>query len=592
LKINRLFLLALLVLALFTISAASAGEDVNESNLQVTEDDVLASDVVIDADDDEFVVGEDDTISVEIPQEITGNLTVSIDGAPARLYYDEDVDEDGYVYLNHSKATKKSLTDLPYEDDIDEDDGTALYEISLDKLPAGKTYNVLVKFTTSSKTYSKSFTIKLLSEGSEDDGDVVIDADDSYLFNKSTNRINITAPKSIIGDLDIKINDESYYLNITSDTRGFIDISKLEIGEYTISASWDGGSEEEFFEIVAVHWPETLVYGSSGYATLNMPENVAGNFTVTIDGRIIGRVKVEKGYAQVLISDLCAGNHDIKIEYPVEDDGTDEIEGEIEVLPKITIPDKMTAGEDKYLIIEVGDATGTVYIQSDSEDYATVNVKGTARISLKNLDDGDVTITVNYVSGDFEFDEDYDIWVDSVPVKMISSNVKVFYTKGGVFKVKVYDTNAKPAVNEEIQFKFSKKTYKANTNKKGIATFKIAKDLAPGKYQITAKYEACTVKKSIVVKHVLKLKKAKVKRSAKKLVLKATLKAGKKAIMGKKVTFKFNGKKVKTVKTNKKGVAKVVIKKSVLENLKVGKKVKYQAIYLKDTVKKSVKVKK
>ena len=68
----------------------------------------------------------------------------------------------------------------------------------------------------------------------------------------------------------------------------------------------------------------------------------------------------------------------------------------------------------------------------------------------------------------------------------------------------------------------------------------------------------------------------------------ATLK-NKKAIKNKLVTFKFNGKTYKA-KTNSKGIAKVTIKKSVLNKLKVGKKITYQATYLKDTVKKTVKV--
>ncbi len=72
--------------------------------------------------------------------------------------------------------------------------------------------------------------------------------------------------------------------------------------------------------------------------------------------------------------------------------------------------------------------------------------------------------------------------------------------------------------------------------------------------------------------------------------MKSTLK-GKKPIKGKKLTFKFKGKTYKA-KTNKKGIAKITVKKSVLKKLKVGKKVKYQVTYLKVTVKKSVKVKK
>ena len=89
----------------------------------------------------------------------------------------------------------------------------------------------------------------------------------------------------------------------------------------------------------------------------------------------------------------------------------------------------------------------------------------------------------------------------------------------------------------------------------------------------------------------LKLAKVTVKKSAKKLVLKATLKINGKVAKGKKITFKFN-KKTYKAKTNKKGVAKVTIKKPVLKKLKVGKKVKYQASYGKITVKKTVKVKK
>ena len=92
-------------------------------------------------------------------------------------------------------------------------------------------------------------------------------------------------------------------------------------------------------------------------------------------------------------------------------------------------------------------------------------------------------------------------------------------------------------------------------------------------------------------KTTLTLKTVKVKKSAKKLVLQATLKQGKNPLKNKKITFKFNGKTYKA-KTNKKGIAKVTIKKKILKKLKVGKKVKYQASYGKITVKKSVKIKK
>ena len=73
--------------------------------------------------------------------------------------------------------------------------------------------------------------------------------------------------------------------------------------------------------------------------------------------------------------------------------------------------------------------------------------------------------------------------------------------------------------------------------------------------------------------------------------LKAILKFSGKTIKGKKVTFVFNG-KVYTAKTNKKGIAKVKLKKSSLKNLKAGKKVYYYAIYGEKNVKKAITIKK
>ncbi|MBR3148787.1 MAG: hypothetical protein IKF64_01330 [Eubacterium sp.] len=91
-------------------------------------------------------------------------------------------------------------------------------------------------------------------------------------------------------------------------------------------------------------------------------------------------------------------------------------------------------------------------------------------------------------------------------------------------------------------------------------------------------------------KPTVSLKKVTVKKKAKKLVLQATVKVNGVAVKGKKVTFKFNGKKY-TAKTNSNGVAKVTIKKAVLKKLKKGKKITYSATYGGVTAKKTAKVK-
>ena len=172
--------------------------------------------------------------------------------------------------------------------------------------------------------------------------------------------------------------------------------------------------------------------------------------------------------------------------------------------------------------------------------------------------------------------------------KITASNVKVTYTASSYYSIKVYGADGKPAngVSVKITGKISKNLSTTN----GIAKFKVTQ--VPGTYKITITSLDKSVTKTITVKHLVTLKTVDVKKSAKKLVLQASLgKVDGKYLNKKTVTFKFNG-KIYKAKTNSKGVAKVTIKSSILKNLKVGKKVTYQATYLKDTVKKTTKVKK
>ena len=82
-----------------------------------------------------------------------------------------------------------------------------------------------------------------------------------------------------------------------------------------------------------------------------------------------------------------------------------------------------------------------------------------------------------------------------------------------------------------------------------------------------------------------------VKKSAKKLTLTVKLTKGKALLKNKKIKFRFRGKNY-YAKTNSKGIAKVIIKKSVLKKLKAGKKYALKISYLKYSIKRTVKVKK
>lgn len=234
------------------------------------------------------------------------------------------------------------------------------------------------------------------------------------------------------------------------------------------------------------------------------------------------------------------------------------------------------------------DASGNLIVTVDGKEFASKKlVDGYAEISLRGL------INFHKVYATYSAD-DYPVHpltgaVDIDAFKLTAKDLTTYYGKPTTFKVKVVDHKYNIVKSGKVDFYINGMFIKTvKTDKNGYATFKLNK--VPGTYKITAKHGNTEITKTLKVKHVVTLKAIKVKKSAKKIVLKATLKQGKKVLKYKKVTFKFNG-KIYKAKTNKKGVAKVTIKKSVLKKLKVGKKVTYQATYLKDTVKRTAKIK-
>ena len=130
-------------------------------------------------------------------------------------------------------------------------------------------------------------------------------------------------------------------------------------------------------------------------------------------------------------------------------------------------------------------------------------------------------------------------------------------------------------------------------NKNGFANYN-CKALVPGTHTFIVTFEN-GYKKSVDVKvnHILTLQAATIKKNTtKNLTLWPKLKTvDGKYLTEKKITLKFKEKTYKA-KTNKKGIAKFTIKKDVLKKLKAGKTYQVQVTYLKDTIKKSVKVQK
>jgi hypothetical protein len=219
--------------------------------------------------------------------------------------------------------------------------------------------------------------------------------------------------------------------------------------------------------------------------------------------------------------------------------------------------------------------------KTNDEGILSINIAAKNKIGKHYID------YVNPVTG-----ETLRITINVVSRFVGNADINMYYFDGHKYKVRVKDDSGNfVGKNQIVTIKIGKQSFKVKTDAYGYAILKIPSKITPGNYKIYATYKGQTVKNKLTVKQVLKTTKTvNVKKSAKKLVLKATLKKGKTPIKSKVVKFKVNGKTYKA-KTTKNGIAKVTLKKAVINKLKAGKKYAIKVSYLSDVVKATLKVK-
>ena len=325
-----------------------------------------------------------------------------------------------------------------------------------------------------------------------------------------------------------------------------------------------------------------------------LPENATGTVAVEVDDREYA-YSLLNGSCLVTLPKLQSGNHSVKITYSGDDCYVSN-KTEINVHVKSASIDAydLTRGWNSdydyqaRLTDEYGNGISDKLLSFNimsNQYYALTDSDGIAAIKA-NLDVGTYNVTV---SSPIAADTAKTVKI----AKRIENNrdIKVKYASNTNYKVRIIGDDGNPEIGgQKVTVVIDNKAQSFKTDKDGYITVKINKDFKVGMHTIEVKHNGASVENKVTVKHLVSLKSVSVKKSAKKLVLTASMaKVNGKYLKGKIITFKFNGKTYKA-KTNSKGIAKVTIKSSVLKKLKVAKKVSYQATYLKDTVKRSAKV--
>ena len=337
--------------------------------------------------------------------------------------------------------------------------------------------------------------------------------------------------------------------------------------------------------------------GNSTQILVDLPNNgTDGNVTVLVDGKEVP-VKVENGTAIADLNNTTAGDHNVTVIYKDKAGTVSVVNTTIKVYNSIKANDMKRGWMSPYdYEAEFLDKNGRVLADIEMEfkvDGTTYKVKtdnkGIAKLNASHLAVGEYTVEITNTLT-------HEVLNKSVTIveRLINNkDITMDFVDGTSYTVTAIGDDGNPVgKGEVVGIKVNDRSYIATTDANGVAKLKI--NLNPAKYTITAEYAKYKVSNKLVVKQTLKLvkKTVTVKKSAKSFKLKATLKwTSGKAIKGKQIVFKFQGKTYKA-KTNSKGLAQVTLKQSVIKKLKAGKKYTYSATYKTNKVNGKVKVSK
>lgn len=537
-------------------------------------------------------------VSVVIPEDVSGDLTVKANG---KTYTKKVIEGYDHQYFNFQLENLKK--DVNY------------------------TVDVSFKAKQAGYSFSKSLNFRLSCPIGGVVDEIIYGWEDSLYF---------SMPKDIKNKATVAIDgkeyactkvaadsDDGYWFDEETEIAFKVNIADLKPGNHEVVISYPGDSKypsNSTKSTVSINVNSEFNFEPDEMIWLNLPEDAKGNMIIETkpndqsDYALLENISLKEGKASFK---LPAGRYYFKAYYSGNDYPVKELEYYEVIYPdfgwgyeemnygermelakgKLNATLVLCMGDNDYARLPVAwlDMTQNKAVSIDKKLIDEVLTHSMAKCILNQnyYNDGYYTLDLSIIAksevGTFGFGS---IRVNFAHKITGAKDISMLYTASKTISLKVYDIYGKlVGKNQNVKIKIGKKTFSAKTDKNGIVKFKIPKTITPGKYTITATYKTAKVSKKLTVKQILSIKTAKIKKSAKKLVLTATLKkVNGKYIRGKWIKFKFNGKTYKA-KTNKKGVAKYTIKKSVLKKLKVGKKVTYQATYLKTTVKKTAKVK-
>ena len=353
----------------YTVTARYTGDDKYGENQNTTEFKVSKQSSTVNVTVEDITVGDKAVINIKTPEDLCGNVTVSVDG------------ENHTVFVSGGQGTLV-IPDLdvgPHTVDVTFD-GCKKYEASNNST----TFNV-------NKVNTIESDIKVIDQGN---GTVVV-----------------VVPNNATGNVTIKVGDNEYNATVVNGTAVVVLYGIVTPVTHEVEIIYSGDGNHTNSTIIAnitapkYDTPLDVVVGdidkATAVVTVNVPENATGNVTLRIDGMNY-TAEINGGKAVFNVENLTGGPKTFIVEYDGDDNYVANYTvGEfVAVGPKVVVDPVIIDNGNGTVVVVVGDnATGNVTIKIGNETFNATVVNGTAVVNLTNVTPGTHEVEVIY-SGD------------------------------------------------------------------------------------------------------------------------------------------------------------------------------------------------
>ena len=421
-------------------------------------------------------VGEELTITVNVPSDATGDVTVSVDGKEYKVAI-----ENGKAVKTISglKADDYTVT-VKYAGDNNYNEATADAEFSVSKI----------------SDYNMDISVPEIKEG-------------------VNSTISVDLPKDATGTVTVEIDGKKYTANVIDGTANVI-VSGLSAGDYNITTVYSGDAKYDsmtkkgnitVIPNVNVNLDVSdveMIYhdGSRLIAKLTDFQGkpiVNATIYFSINGVTYAKTTDANGTASIGLN-LESGAYPVIVDYNGSASYS-KISKNITVTinPSIIADDlvKMYKNDTKFSAKFLGSdgkvlADTPIKFNINGVLYSRItNNDGVGSLAI-NLRPGEYVLTAyNPVTGE---QQGFNITVKSL---IVQNDLTKYYMNASSFQATIYDKNGSLAVGKNVTFNINGVFYTRTTDENGVASLAI--NLRPGEYIITTIYEELDIGNNVVV---------------------------------------------------------------------------------------------